>query len=251
MEEVLVVEDDVRMQKVLTRIFSRDGFVVRTAGNGAAALEMFSKQQPSVVLLDLVLPEISGRDVCKLIKAKSPETPVIILSSISDVVDKVLLLEMGADDYVTKPFSPRELLARVQAAIRRQKRSRPTAEPTVFQFGRCVIDFERMTAICEGVGVILTSLEFKLLRYFMSNVGLVLSRDTLLNKVWGYNAYPSTRTVDNQVLKIASEAGRRSGESYSPSHYLWRRIQVHRMTCEASVQCRSGCRARALCCWLS
>ncbi len=199
---VLVVEDDARLQKVLTRIFMRDGFDVHTAGTGTAALIMFDALRPTAVLLDLVLPEISGRDVCRRIKTTSPETPVVILSSISDVVDKVLLLEMGADDYVTKPFSPRELLARVQAAIRRQTRHAVTASQQVVSFGNCVVDFERMTALCNGAEVALTALEFKLLRYFTSNTGVVLSRDTLLNKVWGYNAYPSTRTVDNQLLKL-------------------------------------------------
>lgn len=199
---ILVVEDDVRMQKVLTRIFTQDGFEVRTADTGVVALKLFDELLPSAVLLDLVLPEISGRDVCRRIKTQSPETPVIILSSISDVVDKVLLLEMGADDYVTKPFSPRELLARVQAAIRRQTRRPAAPGPNVVSFGGCVVDFERMTAACNGHEVVLTTLEFKLLRYFISNAGVVLSRETLLNKVWGYHAYPSTRTVDNQILKL-------------------------------------------------
>lgn len=199
---VLVVEDDLRMQKVLTRIFLRDGFDVKTADNGATALKLFRELQPKAVLLDLVLPEVLGRDVCLSIKAQSPETPVIILSSIADVVDKVLLLELGADDYVTKPFSPRELLARVQAAIRRQTRSKPVPEHKIFHFGRCAVDFERMIATRDEAAVVLTALEFKLLRYFLDNPGIVLSRDTLLSQVWGYNAYPSTRTVDNQILKL-------------------------------------------------
>ena len=215
--QVLVVEDDVAMQKVLTRIFSREGFTVATADNGAMAIELANRTPLSAVVLDLVLPEVSGRDVCRHIKTRSPETPVIIVSSISDVIDKVLLLEMGADDYVTKPFSPRELLARVQAAIRRQTRRQSAPEQNSVRFGSCVVDFERMTATCREADVILTALEYKLLRYFVTNAGVVLSRDTLLNKVWGYNAYPSTRTVDNQILKLRQKL---EADPTNPAHLL-------------------------------
>lgn len=171
--QILVVEDDVRMQKVLVRIFAQDGFSVKTADNGATALQMFEELRPAAVLLDLVLPEVSGRDVCRQMKRQAPETPVVILSSISDVIDKVLLLEMGADDYVTKPFSPRELLARVQAAIRRQTRRSGESEQQVVRFGACTVNFEQMTASCHGAEVVLTALEYKLLRYLASNIGVV------------------------------------------------------------------------------
>lgn len=203
MASVLIVEDDARMQKVLMRIFSREGFEVDTADGGLVALERFRAKTPAAVLLDLVLPQLSGREVCREIKSASPETPVVILSSISDVIDKVLLLEIGADDYVTKPFSPQELLARVQAAIRRQSR-RPAPKPSAadYCFGSCRIDFAQMSATCAGNLVTMTALEFKLLRFFTENVGIVLSREVLLNRVWGYNAYPTTRTVDNQILKL-------------------------------------------------
>ncbi len=202
MPRILIVEDDHRMQKVLTRIFLQEGFEVETADGGLTALECFHRQQPAAVLLDLMLPQLSGRDVCRRMKAIAPELPIIILSSIADVVDKVLLLEMGADDYVTKPFSPRELLARVQAAIRRETRkSLPPAEDTA-RFGDCIIDFEKMSASCRGQAVIMTALEFKLLRFFTANTGVVFSREVLLQKVWGYHSYPSTRTVDNQILKL-------------------------------------------------
>jgi DNA-binding response OmpR family regulator len=160
---------------------------------------MFAAPGLDAVVLDLMLPEMSGRDVCRSMKQSSPETPVVILSAISDVADKVLLLELGADDYVTKPFSPRELLARVQAAIRRSKRS--TIRPCI-TFGDVEVDFACMRATRSGKPVTLTAHEFKLLRFFLDNPERVLSRDELLNEVWGYNAYPSTRTVDNQILKL-------------------------------------------------
>ena len=196
---ILVIEDDERILTALQRLFSSEGYEIRSAGNGKQGLEMFASPGVDAVVLDLMLPEMSGRDVCRAMKLNSPETPVVILSAISDVADKVLLLELGADDYVTKPFSPRELLARVQAAIRRSKRS--TVRPCI-TFGDVEVDFACMRATRSGKPVTLTAHEFKLLRFFLDNPERVLSRDELLNEVWGYNAYPSTRTVDNQILKL-------------------------------------------------
>jgi DNA-binding response OmpR family regulator len=199
MGTILVIEDDERILKALQRLFSSEGYEIRSAGNGKQGLEMFAAPGLDAVVLDLMLPEMSGRDVCRSMKQSSPDTPVVILSAISDVADKVLLLELGADDYVTKPFSPRELLARVQAAIRRSKRS--TVRPCI-TFGDVEVDFACMRASRSGKPVTLTAHEFKLLRFFLDNPERVLSRDELLNEVWGYNAYPSTRTVDNQILKL-------------------------------------------------
>ena len=119
---VLIAEDDPRMQKVLRRIFTQENFTVIIAGDGRTALEMFQHERPLAVVLDLILPQISGRELCQTFKKISSETSVVVLSAVTEVVDKVLLLELGADDYVTKPFSPRELTARVQAAIRRQRK---------------------------------------------------------------------------------------------------------------------------------
>jgi two-component system, OmpR family, alkaline phosphatase synthesis response regulator PhoP len=197
---ILVVEDDPRMQKVLQRIFQQEGYRVIISGDGRAGLENFNINEPVAVVLDLILPEISGRELCRQLKTTSADTPVIILSAITEVVDKVLLLELGADDYVTKPFSPRELLARVQAAIRRRKKTSLKSE--TYNFGACMIDFSRMLAMRAGTEVTLTSLEFKLLRFFTANAERVLTREALLNDVWGYNSYPTTRTVDNLILKL-------------------------------------------------
>jgi DNA-binding response OmpR family regulator len=196
---ILVVEDDPRMQKVLQRMFRDEGYQVTVAGDGNAGLDAFRTCGPVAIVLDLILPLISGREVCKRVKSASPETPVIVLSAINEVVDKVLLLELGADDYVTKPFSPRELMARVQAAIRRRRK--PVA-PAVYTFGDCDVDFLKMSVRRGGKPVVLTSHEFKLLRFFTDNAERVLSREELLNDVWGYNSYPTTRTVDNQLLKL-------------------------------------------------
>ena len=137
-----------------------------------------------------------------------------MLSAISEVVDKVLLLELGADDYITKPFSPRELTARVQAAIRRQRKP---ASATVFRFADCEIDFQSMSARRNGLPVTLTANEFKLLKYFTDNINRVLTRELLLNEVWGYNSYPTTRTVDNQILKLRQKL---ESDSANPKHLL-------------------------------
>jgi DNA-binding response OmpR family regulator len=196
---ILVIEDDPRMQKVLRRIFDNEHYVVVVAGDGQTGLELFRSERPIAVVLDLILPGISGRELCQTFKSLSSETPVIVLSAISEVVDKVLLLELGADDYVTKPYSPRELMARVQAAIRRQRKP---ANPTIFRFGDCEIDFKSMVARRGGSPIILTAHEYKLLKFFTENIDRVLTRELLLNEVWGYNAYPTTRTVDNQILKL-------------------------------------------------
>src|SRR5271163_337875 len=164
--KILVIEDDPRMQRVLQRMFSEQGYGVTVCGDGQSGLDAFRQVKPSAVILDLVLPNAFGRDVCKSIKAEQPEVPVIVVSAISEVADKVLLLELGADDYVTKPFSPRELMARVQAAIRR--RQKPTAVGT-YAFGECEIDFARMSVRRASKLIPLTAHEFKLLKYFVEH----------------------------------------------------------------------------------
>src|ERR1700749_5094530 len=138
---ILVVEGDPRMQKVLQRMFHEQGYTVTVCGDGQAGLDAFHTVKPSAVVLDLLLPNIFGRDLCKTMKGEQPEIPVIVVSAVSEVADKVLLLELGADDYVTKPFSPRELLARVQAAMRRSQRSRPSH---ALSFGDVSVDLVRM-----------------------------------------------------------------------------------------------------------
>jgi DNA-binding response OmpR family regulator len=211
---ILVVEDDPRMQKTLQRTFSQEHYATVVAGDGQTGLDLFRKELPSAVILDLILPHISGRELCRTFKQLAPEVPVIVLSAISEVADKVLLLELGADDYVTKPFSPRELTARVQAAIRRQRKP-PTQK--VYRFGECEVDFSKMTIKCGGNPVVITAHEFKLLRFFTENAERVLSRDVLLNEVWGYNFYPTTRTVDNQILKLRQKL---EPDPANPRHLL-------------------------------
>ena len=216
--KVLVVEDDPRMQKVLQRALAAEGMEVIASADGVEALQRFREVRPDAVVLDLNLPRLSGREVCREIKAQAPEIPVLILSAQSEVIDKVLLFELGADDYVTKPFSPRELLARLQAALRRSRRTRAIPEsPEQHTFGRCTVHFGQMTAERGGEAITLTTLEFKLLRHLIEHTGTVLSREALLTQVWGYNAYPTTRTVDNQILKLRQKL---EEDPANPRHLL-------------------------------
>jgi DNA-binding response OmpR family regulator len=199
MDRILVVEDDRAVQRALKRLFEAEGYAVQTVADGNLAVEIFRSTAPSAVVLDLRLPGIPGREVCSELKKHAPTVPVIVLSAASDVSDKVLLLELGADDYVTKPFSPRELLARVRAALRRTTRPSNTEK---FSFDDIHIDFTKMEVMRDGKPISLTAQEFKTLKFMAQNAERVITRDELLNEVWGYQNYPSTRTVDNHILKL-------------------------------------------------
>jgi DNA-binding response OmpR family regulator len=211
---ILIIEDDPRMQRTLQRTFAQEHYTAIIAGDGQAGLDLFRSEHPLAVVLDLILPNISGRELCRTFKQLAAETPIIVLSAVSEVADKVLLLELGADDYVTKPFSPRELTARVQAAIRRQRKPVPQS---VYRFGNCEVDFRKMTILRSGKPVVLTAHEFKLLKFFTENAERVLTRDVLLNEVWGYNFYPTTRTVDNQIMKLRQKL---EPDPSNPKHLL-------------------------------
>ena len=207
MQTVLVIEDNRPMQRAIQRAFEADAFAVELASDGLAGLEAFRRHTPTAVVLDLKLPGRHGRDLCRDFKEIAPSVPVIIVSANADVDDKVLLLELGADDYVTKPFSPKELIARVRRAIRRVVLAKSNLEGTGmantdYAFGDVAINFNSREVIrgCEKVS--LTAQEFRLLKYFIDNAGKVLSRETLLNEVWDYQNSPTTRTVDNHILRL-------------------------------------------------
>src|SRR5579863_8590620 len=170
---ILVVEDDPAVQKALKRLFESEGYAVEVQANGKSALESFQATPPAVVILDLRLPKLSGSDVCKEIKAQMPALPIIVLSATSDVSDKVLLLELGADDYVTKPFSPRELLARVRAALRHTSR---TTAVNLVNFDGISVDFKKMEVQRDGKVIVLTAQEFKTLQFLVQNADRVISR---------------------------------------------------------------------------
>jgi DNA-binding response OmpR family regulator len=210
---ILVVEDDPAVQKALRRLFETEGYAVEVQSDGRAALDSFQASPPSAIVLDLRLPKISGSDVCKTIKAISSTLPIVVLSAASDVSDKVLLLELGADDYVTKPFSPRELLARVRAALRHTQR---VPDLQVVSFDTISADFKKMEVKRDGKPVVLTAQEFKTFQFLVQNADRVISRDELLNEVWGYQNYPSTRTVDNHILKLRQKLEK---DPSSPVHF--------------------------------
>jgi DNA-binding response OmpR family regulator len=213
MEKILVIEDDRAIYKALKHLFEAEGYAVEVVQDGAAGLESFRASAPSLVILDLRLPKMSGRDVCREIKKQSPSQPLIILSAASDEVDKVLLLELGADDYVTKPFSPKELLARARAVTRR---AHPAAAGEYYSFDNVSLDFAKMEATRSGKPVSLTPQEFKVLKYFAGNPERVIARDELLNQVWGYDCYPSTRTVDNHIASLRQKL---ENEPANPVHF--------------------------------
>src|SRR5208283_5510482 len=213
-ERILVIEDDRAVQKALKRLFEAEGFAVDIAGNGAVGLEMFRLAPPSVLVLDLSLPGTPGQDVCREISQAAPSLPIIILSARTEVMDKVLLLELGAHDYVTKPFSPRELLARVRTAMRRRAVPAPATER--FSFGDVKVDFTKMELWRNGELVPMTSQEFKVLKFMIQNAERDLSREELLKQVRGYRNYPSTRTVDNHILRLRQKLEQ---DSANPLHF--------------------------------
>jgi DNA-binding response OmpR family regulator len=210
MDTVLVVEDSRPMQRTLQRLFGSDGLEVEIAPDGITGLAMFRRRVPSIVVLDLKLPRLPGKELCRAFKTHAASVPVVVLSANAEVEDKVLLLELGADDYVTKPFSPKELLARVRRAMRRAGDNAPRArhvapeenQHELLVFGDVKIDFTSMEAARHGIKLTLTAQEFKLLKFFAGLPGAVISRAKLLNEVWGYENYPTTRTVDNHILRL-------------------------------------------------
>jgi two-component system alkaline phosphatase synthesis response regulator PhoP len=213
-DKVLVIEDDPAVQRALRRTFETAGFDVTIAPDGTSAMEVFRATTPRVVILDLRLPGRSGQEICREIKRVAVSVPVLVLSASSDVVDKVLLLELGADDYVTKPFSPRELLARVRASIRRL--NRPPDKSDSFGFDDVEVNFSKMELWKAGKLVPMTAQEFKTLRFFLNNEERVLSRAELLTEVWGYSSYRTTRTVDTHILRLRQKLERDPGD---PVHF--------------------------------
>jgi DNA-binding response OmpR family regulator len=214
-ERILVIEDDADVQKALKHRFETAGYNVEICQDGLVGLQSFRSAAPKAVVLDLCLPGMPGKQVCRALRDESGSVPIIVLSALSEVSEKVLLLELGADDYVTKPFSPRELLARVQAHIERRIRI-ATEDVSATAFGDISVDFKKMEVTRNGEQVPLTPQEFKLLKYLVDNPERVISRDEILNQVWGCENYPSTRTVDNHVLRLRRKLEQ---DSASPVHF--------------------------------
>jgi two-component system, OmpR family, alkaline phosphatase synthesis response regulator PhoP len=196
-KRILLIEDEPGIVLTLTDRLTREGYSVDRAADGESGLERATNDAFDLLLLDLMLPRMSGFDVCKELRKRGIETPVIMLTARGQVTDKVVGLKLGADDYVTKPFEMAELLARVEAQLRRAPSSPHPTEG--YAFGDVRVDFRKAEATKEGAPLELSAREFQLLRYFLEHRGATLTRDELLNEVWGYNSMPSTRTVDVHV----------------------------------------------------
>ena len=197
MKRLLLVEDEPGLVLTLTDRLAREGYDVETTADGESALERAAAGGFDLVLLDVMLPRMNGFDVLRELRRRGVETPVIMLTARGQVVDKVVGLKLGADDYVTKPFEMLELLARIEAKLRRPSGHAPATGG--YQFGSVRIDFRRAEVTKDGKLLGLSAREFQLLRYFIEHRGATLTREELLNEVWGYNAMPSTRTVDVHV----------------------------------------------------
>jgi two-component system alkaline phosphatase synthesis response regulator PhoP len=197
LKRLLLVEDEPGLVLTLSDRLSCEGYAVESIADGESALERASKEPFDLILLDVMLPKLGGFDVLRELRHRDIETPVIMLTARGQVVDKVVGLKLGADDYVTKPFEMVELLARIEAKLRRAPVTLHPAEG--YQFGDVRVDFRRAEVTRGGAPLDLSAREFQLLRYFIEHRGATLTRDELLNEVWGYNAMPSTRTVDVHV----------------------------------------------------
>ena len=207
---LLVVEDDTAMARGLAHNLEFDGYNVLLVRDAEDGLKMLEEQAIDLIILDVMLPNMSGFDLCRTLRSRGIRTPIIMLTARGEEKDRVLGLDMGADDYLTKPFSIRELLARIKAVLRRT--DAPGADVERFTFGEVELDFQRFEARVGEEQIHLSPKEFTLLKFFIQNEGRVVPRNELLDSVWGYDAFPSTRTIDNHV------AGLRAKQEIDPAH---------------------------------
>ena len=201
MTKILVVEDEVKMQQVIKDNLELEGYEVDLCGDGKAGLQKLLDNSYSLVLLDVMLPQMSGFDVCRKAREKGITTPVIFLTAKGEEIDKVLGLELGADDYITKPFGLRELLARTKAVLRRTEGA-AGGPAEKMSLGTVEVDFKSYTAVRAGKNIDMTPKEFEILKFLWQHRNQTVSRDQLLTNVWGYDETLSTRTIDNFILKL-------------------------------------------------
>ncbi|HKO62459.1 MAG TPA: response regulator transcription factor [Pyrinomonadaceae bacterium] len=220
MTKVLIIEDEPNMVLGLKDSCEYEGYEVSVARDGKEGLEKASTEKPDIILLDVMLPLMSGIDVCRNLRARGIETPILMLTARSEETDKVVGLEVGADDYVTKPFSIKELLARVRAHLRRAAKEVTQVES--FNFGNVELNFKKYAARKGGQVLDLSPREFEILRYLIRHRGDIVTRDQLLDEVWGYDSTPVTRTVDNHIAKLRQKI---EPDPSQPRHI----ITVHRI----------------------
>jgi DNA-binding response OmpR family regulator len=213
-QRILIVEDDPDLRRGLEMNLKEEGYGVLTAATGDGGVKRALDEKPDLVLLDVMLPGLNGFDVCRELRRKGFEAPIIMLTAKAEEIDRVVGLEIGADDYVTKPFGLRELLARIRVRLRRHT---PGAVTEILRFGSVEVDFDRQEALRDGKRVELTGKEFEVLRLLARHAGEIVTRDQLLNEVWGYETYPTTRTVDNHILRLRQKLENDPG---NPRHIL-------------------------------
>ena len=218
---VLVVEDEAGLRLTLTDRLVSEGYAVETADDGAEGLERATSEPYDLIVLDVMLPRMNGLDVCRAVRQRGVTTPILMLTARGQVVDKVVGLKLGADDYLTKPFETIELMARLEALLRRRPSS-PQPGGDTYRFGDIVVDFRRAEVTRGGRPIELSAREFKLLRHLIEHRGATLSRDELLSDVWGYDEMPLTRTVDVHVagLRQKIESNSKSPEFIVTVHGL-------------------------------
>lgn len=217
--KVLIVEDDPHILLGLEEVLKSDGFDVAVCNRGDQAIDAVKKHRPALIVLDVMLPGLSGYDICKQLRAKKVATPILMLTAKGQELDKVVGLDLGADDYVTKPFGVRELLSRIHALLRRTAAAPPSEanSQAPFQIGAATIDPKTFQLKRERAIEELTPRELKLLQLFAAHPGEVLSRDRLLNEVWGYNYYGTTRTLDQVIVQLRKKLGDNGDD---PKHLL-------------------------------
>jgi DNA-binding response OmpR family regulator len=213
MQTILVIDDDENLRDTIGLLLEREGFRPILAADGKTGLNEAFSNKPSLILVDLRMPGLSGVDVCKKIRGAGMQIPIMVLSAVGEELDKVLLLEIGADDYVVKPFGSRELLARIRAILRRAS----PEQSQVMTFSDVEVDLERRIVKRKGDEVRLTRAEFNLLAFFLQNPDRALSRDVILNSVWGYESFPNTRTVDAHVVHLRQKL---EPDSESPRYFV-------------------------------
>lgn len=215
-EKILIIEDEEDLVKGLKLNLADEGYEVDWAYDGEDGLRKALEDAPDLIILDIMLPKMNGLDICRELRQKNMNIPIIMLTAKGKEIDKVVGLEIGADDYMTKPFSIRELLARVKAHLRRKKREGETV-PQLYGFGDVEIDFAHFKVRRAGKEFDLTSLEMEILKYFIAHKGEVVTRRVLLDKIWGYESYPTTRTIDNHILKLRKKI---EDDPSHPEHIL-------------------------------
>lgn len=213
MQTILVIEDDENLRDTIGVLLEENGFKAVLIGDGTTGYEQAVLLKPALMLVDLRLPGMAGMDVCRQVRADGLKTPIIVLSAAGDEIDKVLLLEFGADDYIVKPFGTRELLARIRAVLRR---TGPEQHRTI-NFSEAEVDLEHRVVRRRGEEVKFTPAEYNLLTFFLQNPNKPLTRDLILNSVWGYESYPNTRTVDTHVVRLRQKL---EPEPAAPRHFL-------------------------------